>query len=68
MMTGGTAAAGAWVGAIADGGRGAGIGAGAGAAVGAAAMLLTRGPEVQLPRGSTVEIVLQQDVRVPPGR
>jgi|GEM_PF-476355 len=38
-------------------GRGAGIGLGAGAAAGLAGVLLTRGPDVMLPAGSTVELV-----------
>ncbi|MBV9759919.1 MAG: hypothetical protein JO340_05100 [Acidobacteriaceae bacterium] len=40
--------------------RGAGIGAGAGAAAGLLGVLLTRGPEAMLPRGSTVEMVLDR--------
>lgn len=47
------AAAGNW-------GRGAGIGAGAGAAAGLVGVLLTRGPDAMLPRGSTVEMVLDR--------
>ena len=39
---------------------GAGIGAGAGAAVGLAAVLLTRGPELELPRGTTLDVVLDR--------
>jgi|HubBroStandDraft_6_1064221.scaffolds.fasta_scaffold225041_1 hypothetical protein len=42
--------------------KGAGIGAGAGAAVGLAAVLLTRGPELELPRGTTVDVVLDRTV------
>lgn len=42
--------------------KGAGIGAGAGAAVGLAAILLTRGPELELPRGTTVDVVLDRPV------
>jgi type IV secretion system protein VirB10 len=54
---------GAAVGAIAgQGAKGAGIGAGAGAAVGLAAVLLTRGPELELPRGTTVDVVLDRTV------
>ncbi len=41
-------------------GRGAGIGVGAGAAAGLLGVLLTRGPDATLPRGSTVEMVLDQ--------
>lgn len=56
-----TTAAGAGIGAIAArSAGGAGIGAAAGAAVGLAAILLTRGPEAELPRGSTVEAVINR--------
>lgn len=57
-----TSGIGATIGAIAGGGRGAGIGAGAGAAAGLAAVLLTRGPELVLPRGTTVGVVLNRTV------
>jgi hypothetical protein len=54
---------GAGIGAIAgQGAKGAGIGAGVGAAVGLAAVLLTRGPELELPRGTTVDVVLDRIV------
>ena len=56
-----TTAAGAGIGAIAARtGAGAGIGAGAGAAVGLLAVLLSRGPEAELPRGSTLDAVIQR--------
>ncbi|HXN24086.1 MAG TPA: TrbI/VirB10 family protein [Candidatus Dormibacteraeota bacterium] len=38
--------------------RGAAVGAGIGAAVGLATVLLTRGPELELPRGTAVDVVL----------
>jgi hypothetical protein len=41
-------------------GMGAGIGAGAGAAAGLAGVLLTRGPDAILAKGSTVEMVLDR--------
>ena len=41
-------------------GRGAGIGAGAGAAAGLLGVLLTRGPDAMLTKGSTVEMVLDR--------
>ena len=47
-ITGGTAAAGAVLGAIAGGGRGAAIGAGSGAVVGVAASVLRPGQKVNL--------------------
>lgn len=43
-------------------GRGAGIGAGVGALVGLGAVLLTRGPEAELPRGSTLEAVIDRPI------
>jgi hypothetical protein len=58
-----TTAAGAGIGAVA--GRsagGAGIGAAAGAAAGIATVMLTRGPELELPRGSSLDIVLDRAV------
>lgn len=56
-------AAGAGIGSIAArSAQGAGIGAGVGAAVGLAAVLLTRGPDAELPRGSTVEAVINRSL------
>ncbi len=61
QKVGETAAAGASIGAIAARtAGGAGIGAAAGAAAGLAGVLLTRGPEAVLPRGTTVEMVLDR--------
>ncbi|HEX4542907.1 MAG TPA: hypothetical protein VH114_07050 [Candidatus Acidoferrum sp.] len=57
-----TTAAGAGIGAIAGGAKGAGIGAGIGAVTGLAAVLLSRGPEAELPRGSTMDVVLEHDL------
>jgi hypothetical protein len=58
-----TTATGAGIGAIAaQSGRGAGIGAGIGAAVGIAAVLLSRGPEAELPRGTSLDVVLDRPV------
>ena len=54
-----TTVTGAGVGAIAGGAKGAGIGAGIGGLAGLGAVLLTRGPEAQLPRGSTLDVVLE---------
>jgi type IV secretion system protein VirB10 len=59
-------ALGTWVGD--HSGANAGIGAGAGAAAGLAAVLLTRGPDAVLHRGSTLDMVLQQPLRIPPRR
>jgi type IV secretion system protein VirB10 len=63
-----TTAAGASVGAIAGsvagrGGMGVGVGAAAGAAAGLAGVLLSRGPDAVLPRGTTLEMVLDRDLR-----
>ena len=58
----GTPVTGAGIGAIADGIKGAGIGAGIGGAAGLGAILLTRGPEARLPRGSTLDVVLEHDL------
>ena len=58
----GTATTGTLIGAAAGRGKGAAIGAGAGAAAGLAGVLLTRGKEVELPRGSTFDIVLNREL------
>lgn len=63
----GTTVTGAGIGAIAGGGKGAGIGAGVGGLAGLAAVLLTRGPEAQIPRGSTLDIVLERDLSLDAG-
>jgi len=55
---------GALIGALADGGKGAGIGAGAGGVVGLATVLLTRGPDVSLGPGSSIEMVLERTIEV----
>jgi hypothetical protein len=57
-----TTATGAGIGAIAGRAKGLGIGAGIGAAAGLAAVLLSRGPEAELPRGSTMDIVLEREL------
>jgi hypothetical protein len=57
-----TTVAGAGIGAIAGGAKGAGIGAGVGGLLGLGAVLLTRGPEAELPRGSSLDIVLEHEL------
>ncbi|HKN60469.1 MAG TPA: hypothetical protein VJW93_04795 [Candidatus Acidoferrales bacterium] len=58
-----TTAAGAGIGGLAaQSARGAGIGAGVGAAVGLATVLLTRGPEAELPRGTTLDAILDHPI------
>lgn len=66
-----TTGAGAAVGGIAgsaDGhaGMGVGIGAAAGAAAGLAAVLLSRGPDLVLPKGTSFEMVLDRSLRFKP--
>ena len=63
-----TTGAGAGIGAVAAGARGAGIGAGIGAATGLAGVMMTRGPELELPRGSTLDIVLNRPVYLDPAK
>jgi type IV secretion system protein VirB10 len=66
-----TAATGTWIGAIAGSaagrpGMGAGMGAAAGAGAGLVAVLLTRGPDAVLARGTTVEMVLDRRLSFSP--
>src|SRR5882724_13520573 len=59
------AGSGASIGGLADRGwKGAGIGAGAGSAVGLATALLTRGKEVELRQGSTLDVVFDRPVAI----
>jgi hypothetical protein len=44
--------------------KGAGIGAGAGSAVGLATVLLSRGKEVELTQGSTIDVVFDRAVPI----
>ena len=60
----GPAATGALIGAAAAGAKGMGIGGAAGAAVGTAIALLTRGNDVKLDAGTSIEMVIQRDVPV----
>ena len=60
-----TTAAGAGIGGIATrSGEGVGIGAGVGAAAGLVAVLLSRGPDAELPRGTTVDVVLTRPIEL----
>jgi hypothetical protein len=60
-----TAGSGAAIGGLADRSfRGAGLGAAAGTAVGLATTLFTRGNEVELKQGTTLDIVFDRDVTV----
>jgi len=56
------AGVGAGVGAIAGSGRDAGIGGAAGGVIGLATVLMTRGPEIQLDRGSSIEMILEREI------
>jgi len=64
IYAGSGAALGAIVSRVGDGGalRGAGIGAGAGAAVGLVSTLFTRGSEVELRQGSSLDVVFDKPV------
>jgi hypothetical protein len=55
---------GAGIGALAGGARGAGIGAGVGAAVGLATVFATRGKDIEVRRGSTMEISLDRPLNL----
>jgi len=55
---------GAGIGAIAGDGKGAAIGAGTGAAIGLATVLFTRGPEIHLGVGDSIEMVLERNLTV----
>jgi type IV secretion system protein VirB10 len=58
-----TAGAGSIIGGLgSDSAKGAAIGAGIGGAAGLAAILLSRGPEAQLPRGSSLDLLLERDL------
>ena len=66
-----TAGGGAAIGGLAGGWKGAGIGAGIGGAVGGAIAMLSRGNDVRLEPGSSLEMVIQREVpldakRLPP--
>jgi hypothetical protein len=63
-IAGGAAAAGAIIGAIADGGSGALKGGAIGGAAGGAAVLATRGKEVELPAGSRYKIEVKTSLRL----
>ena len=57
-----TAGTGAVIGAIGGGDKGVAIGGGAGAATGIAQVLLSRGNDLTLPRGTTIEVVLDRSL------
>lgn len=63
-VVGGTAAAGAIIGGIVGGGRGAAIGAGSGAAVGAGAEMSMKGQRVKIPSETRLTFTLTNPVRL----
>lgn len=61
----GSGGAGAMIGGLADRSwKGAGIGGGAGSALGLATVLLTRGREVELRQGSTIDVIFDRPVGI----
>jgi len=64
----GAATTGAVIGAISDGGKGAGIGAGIGGVAGMAVAMLSRGADVRLEPGSSIEMEIQREVTVDASR
>lgn len=63
-----TTVTGAGIGALAGGGKAAGIGAGVGGVLGLATVLVTRGPEVNLGPGASVEMVLESSLHLDPAK
>jgi type IV secretion system protein VirB10 len=63
-----TAGGGAAIGGLAGGWKGAGIGAGIGGAVGGAIAMLSRGSDVRLEPGASLEMVIQREVPLDPKR
>jgi hypothetical protein len=61
----GPAAAGGAIGGGIGGGKGAGIGAGVGAAVGLGSIFMTRGKDLEMRKGATMEISLDRPLPVP---
>ncbi|MEO0249838.1 MAG: hypothetical protein ABIN58_09970 [candidate division WOR-3 bacterium] len=57
--------AGAGIGALRGGGKGAGIGAGVGAAIGLATVFATRGRDLEVHRGSTMDLLLDKPLVIP---
>jgi hypothetical protein len=60
----GPAATGTLIGGLSHGGKGAAIGGLAGAGVGLAQVLLTRGDDIRIPQGTSVEMVLQRPLQL----
>jgi len=66
--TAGAATTGAVIGAITGGGKGAGIGAGIGGVAGMAIAMLSRGADVRMEPGTSIEMEIQRDVTVDASR
>ncbi len=64
----GGATTGAVIGGITGGGKGAGIGAGAGGVAGLAIAMLSRGADVRLEPGTSLEMEIQREIAVDPNR
>src|ERR1700690_4463295 len=64
----GGATTGAVIGAVTAGGKGAGIGAGAGGVAGLAIAMLSRGADVRLEPGTSLEMEIQREVPLDPSR
>ena len=64
----GGAATGAVIGGVVDGAKGAGIGAGVGGAAGLAVGMLSRGSDVRLEPGTSIEMEIQREVQVDASR
>jgi type IV secretion system protein VirB10 len=64
----GTASTGAVIGGLSAGGKGAGIGAAAGGLAGLAIAMLTRGSDVRLEPGTSIEMIIQREVTVDASR
>jgi hypothetical protein len=64
----GAATTGAVIGAVTNGLKGAGIGAGIGGAAGVAVGMLSRGADVRLERGTSIEMEIQREVTVDASR
>jgi hypothetical protein len=62
------AATGGLIGAVTNGGKGAGIGAGVGGVAGLAIGMLSRGADVRLGPGTSIEMEIQREVTVDPSR
>jgi outer membrane lipoprotein SlyB len=62
------AATGGVIGGVTGGGKGAGIGAGIGGVTGLAISMLSRGADVRLEPGTSIEMEIQREVTVDPSR